>query len=219
MFKMEGSWNRWMASLYEAVVASGVGDLYDTVVDALFFELPDGCRVLDVGCGSGQIAIRIARRHPRAQVLGIDLSRAQIGRARPRGLGTPNVHFAVVDALSLPLREESFDFVFSVALIKHLPDRSRGLEQMKRVCREGGSVCVIEVNKGLSWEETRRFVGRWRWVLPGTRPLLYAHFRRFVAGQGLLPEELASLYRDVGFRSVDVQRTPGEPFVVGLGIK
>ena len=90
---------------------------------------------------------------------------------------------------------------------------------MRRVCRERGSVCVIEVNKGLSWEETRRFVKRWRWVVPGTRPLLYAHFHRFVAGQGVSSEELAALFREAGFRSVDVQRTPGQPFVVGLGSK
>ena len=219
LFKMEGSWNRWMASLYETVVAAGVGELYDTVVDALFSHLTDGCRVLDVGCGSGQISIRIAGRHPGARVLGIDLSQAQIARARSRGLGTPNVHFTVADALSLPLPDEIFDFIVSVALIKHLPDRGRGLYQMRRVCRERGSVCVIEVNKGLSWEETRIFVKRWRWVVPGTRPLLYAHFHRFVAGQGVSSEELAALFREAGFRSVDVQRTPGQPFVVGLGSK
>lgn len=219
LFKMEGSWNRWMAYLYETIVAAGAGDLYDTVVDALFADLPDGYRVLDLGCGSGQVAIRIARKNPGARVLGMDLSRSQIARARSRALAAPNVRFAVVDALSLPLAEESFDLVVSVALIKHLRDRGRGLDQMRRVCRQGGSVCVIEVNKDLSWAETKRFVDRWRWVLPGTRPVLYAHFRRFVAGQGLSGEELAAMYKDAGFRSADVRRTPGHPFVVGLGIR
>jgi ubiquinone/menaquinone biosynthesis C-methylase UbiE len=219
LFEMEGRWSRWTASLYDAVVAAGVGDLYDGVVDAFFSGLPLGSRLLDLGCGSGQVAIRIAKRNPQVFVLGCDLSQGQIARARSRTLGLSNVGFSVVDALRLPLPDDRFDFVVSVAMIKHLPDRGLGLDQMRRVCREGGSVCVIEVDKELSREATRNFVRRWRWVLPGTRPLLHAYFRRFVAGQGLSAQELRALYEDAGFSSVQVQKTQGLPFIIGTGTK
>ena len=218
-FKMEGPWNWGMAWFYDAIVAAGIGDLYDTVVESLFSDLPAGFRVLDLGCGSGQIAMRAARRNPQAFVLGLDLSQGQIARANTRGLGIPNVGFGVADALCLPLADGSFDLVVSAALIKHLPDRRQGLDQMQRVCREGGTVCVIEVDRDLSREAAAGFVNRWRWVLPGTRRLCSEYFVRFVAGQGLTERELVSLFSDAGLSSVDVQRVPGQPFVVGLGCR
>jgi len=219
LFKMEGRWIRGMAWLYDAVVAAGVGELYDTVVDTLLSDLPAGFRVLDLGCGSGQIAIRAARRNPGAFVLGLDLSEGQIVRAHKRGLEILNASFGVADALCLPLADDSFDLVVSAAMIKHLPDRRQCLGQMRRVCREGGTICVIEVDRDLSREAALGFVNRWRWVLPGTRRLCSEYFVRLVAGQGLTERELLSLFGDAGLSSVDVQRAPGEPFVVGIGIR
>ncbi len=219
LFKMEGAWQGWMGSLYDAVVAAGLSDLYDAVVEALLSDLPAGFRTLDLGCGSGQISIRAARRNPGAFVLGLDLSPGQVARARSRGLGIPNVGFAVADALCLPSAEASFDLVVSAAMIKHLPDRSQGLGEMRRVCREGGSVCVIEVDRDLTRESARGFVDRWRWVFPGTRRLLSAYFQRFVAGQGLTEDALRASLCSAGFSSVEVRRVPDQPFVFGLGIK
>jgi ubiquinone/menaquinone biosynthesis C-methylase UbiE len=218
-FKMEGSWNGWTAWLYDAVVAAGIGDLYDAVAEALFSDLPEGSRILDLGCGSGQIAMRAARRNARTFVLGLDLSRGQIARAHKRGLGIPNLGFGVGDALCLPLADGGFDLVISAAMIKHLPDRRQGLTQMRRVCREGGTVFVIEVDRELSREAAVHFVNRWRWVLPGTRRLCSEYFVRFVAGQGLTESELVTLFSDAGMSSVNVQRVPDQPFVVGFGCR
>ena len=219
LFRMEGRWNGGMAWLYDAVVAAGRGDLYDEVVKALFADVFQGCRILDVGCGSGQIAIRTARKNPQAFVLGLDLSPGQIARANARRLGVPHVRFAGVDATSLPLADGSFDYVLSAAMIKHLPDRRLGLDQMRRVCREGGSVCVIEVDRDLAWKDAKAFVNRWKWVIPGTRPFLYVYFFRFVGGQGISERELNDLFGNAGFSSVDVRKVAGQPFVVGVGNK
>jgi ubiquinone/menaquinone biosynthesis C-methylase UbiE len=218
-FKMEGAWHGWMASLYDAIVAAGINDLYDAVVEALLSDLPAGSRILDLGCGSGQIAIRAARRNPQAFVLALDLSFGQVARARSRGRGIPNLSFGVADSLRLPLTKESLDIVLSAAMIKHLPDRRQGLDQMRCVCREGGSVWVIEVDRELAWEDTKAFVERWKWVLPGTRWLMHGYFYRFVAGQGVSVKEMKDLFGQAGFASVKVQKTPGQPFVVGLGRK
>lgn len=218
-FKMEGAWHGWMGSLYDAVVAAGLSDLYDAVVEAFLSDLPAGFRILDLGCGSGQISIRAARRSPYAFVLGLDLSTGQIGRAHARGLGISNLAFGIADALCLPLADGSIDLVVSAAMIKHLPDPRQGLDQMRRICRKGGSVCVIEVDRDLSWGAARGFVDRWRWVFPGTRRLLSAYFHRFVAGQGLTEDGLRASLCSVGFSSVEVRRVPEQPFVVGFGIK
>jgi ubiquinone/menaquinone biosynthesis C-methylase UbiE len=125
--------------------------------------------------------------------------------------------FGVGDALCLPLADGGFDLVISAAMVKHLPDRRQGLAEMQRVCREGGTICVIEVDRDLSREAAAHFVKRWRWVLPGTRRLCSEYFIRFVAGQGLTERELVTLFGDCGLSSVDVQRVPDQPFVIGLG--
>lgn len=217
-FRMEGSWNGWTAWLYDAVVAAGVGDLYDLVVEALLADLPSGFRILDLGCGSGQLAMRAARRNPQARVLGLDLSQGQIARANRRSGDIPNVRFGVADAGCLPLADDAFDLVVSAAMIKHLPDRGECIRQMRRVCRQGGTVCVIEVDRDLSLEDAAGFVSRWRWVLPGTRRFCSEYFVRFVGRQGVTEGELVTLFRDTGFSSVNVQKVPGQPFVAGVGI-
>ncbi len=217
LFKMEGSWNGWLAWLYDAVVAAGIGELYDVVVDALLSDLPPGFGILDLGCGSGQMAMRAARRNPQARVLGLDLSEGQIARARKRSRGIANVCFGVADAGCLPLADDSYDLVVSAAMIKHLPDRRQCLGEMQRVCREGGTVCVIEVDRDLSREAAMGFVNRWRWVLPGTHRLCAEYFVRFVGRQGLAEGELDNLFRDTGFSSITVQKVPGQPFVAGIG--
>ncbi len=217
-FNMKGPWNRWVSLIYDHVVAGGSGELYENLVGFLFNGLPEGCRVLDVGCGSGQVCRCIAGKHPQARVLGIDLSPDQVDRAGKKNRDLENVEFQVGDAMDLQFPAESFHRVLSVASIKHWPDPARGLEQMRRVCKKGGQACVLEVDRNSSWQEARAFVARWRMVLPGTRPLMSAYFHRFVAGQGLDTGEMTSLFRACDFQESHVQKIPDQPFLMGLGI-
>lgn len=218
-FNMKGPWNRWMSLLYDGVVAAGSGELYEGLAEFLFHGLPQGNWVLDVGCGSGQVSRCIAERHPRARVSGIDLSLGQVERARARTRDLSNVEFHVGDAMNLQYPDETFDTVLSAASIKHWPDQARGLEQMRRVCKKGGRVCVLEVDRDSTWEEARGFVSRWKWVMPGTRPLANLYFLRFVAGQGTSAKEMTDLFRACVFRERHVQKVPGQPFLIALAIR
>jgi ubiquinone/menaquinone biosynthesis C-methylase UbiE len=218
LFKMKGSWDAGISFFYDHIVASGIGELYDDVVENFFRELPAGCRVLDLGCGSGQVSIRVAKLNPLAQVVGIDLSPSQIARAKKRGAGLPNLSFLVGDAMNAPQPNESFDLVVSLASIKHWPDPVRGLREMRRVCRGDGRLYVIEVNARCTEEEARDFTDRWRHVPPGTRAIVRWHFRRFVAGQGATADELAGLMREAGMGEVYVQIVPGQPLLIATGL-
>ena len=216
---MKGPWDRWSSFLYEHVVAEGIGELYDALVDLSFSSLPPGCRVLDIGCGSGRASVRVARKNPQAKILGLDLSPDQIRWARRRVQGLTNLDFDVGDALNLPLPADRFDIVFSLASIKHWPDPGRGLQQMYRVCKKGGWVYVIEADRDASWKEARDFVSHWKWMVPVTRPIVSLHFLTFVAGQGVRKASLLGLFQSTGFRESYVQKIVGHPFVAALGIK
>src|SRR5688500_14971256 len=74
--------------------------------------LPEAPRILDVGCGTGEIAIRLAELFPRATILGVDIieSHLELARRRTTQLGA-RVTFQIADAFELPFDDRSFDLV------------------------------------------------------------------------------------------------------------
>lgn len=103
------------------------------------YALPDAARVLDVGCGTGEISGRLARRLLRAEVLGVDVLEQHLRLARERHAAlAPRLSFARADAYALPLREASFDLVTCRHLSQSIPDFHLVLEQARRVLRPGG---------------------------------------------------------------------------------
>jgi ubiquinone/menaquinone biosynthesis C-methylase UbiE len=112
---------------------------------ALIEELVGGAsrRVLDVGCGTGFLALRFAELGH--QVTGIDLAPQMIERARAKaeqaGL---HVELAVAEGSSLPFPDESFDVVVARHVIWNLPDPDRGVAEWQRVLRPGGLLALVE---------------------------------------------------------------------------
>jgi demethylmenaquinone methyltransferase/2-methoxy-6-polyprenyl-1,4-benzoquinol methylase len=120
-------------------------------VRALALPAGDGaCRVLDVATGTGDLAIDIARRHPGAQIIGVDPSRKMIevgtGKLAARGLAE-RVRLEEGDAQALAHDDASFDAVCIAFGIRNVPDRGRGLAEMARVCKPGGRVAILELGE------------------------------------------------------------------------
>ena len=100
-----------------------------------------GC-VVDVCCGTGDLALEFARA--RARVVGVDFTPEMLRLAGPKRGGGDRVVFATGDALRLPVRDGSAD-VASVAFgVRNLADPVAGLGEMARVVRPGGIVLVLE---------------------------------------------------------------------------
>ena len=111
-------------------------------------RLQPGAAVLDVGCGTGTLAIVAKKRVGNSgTVIGIDASREMIERARrkARRAGV-DVRFdsAIVEALPFP--DASFDVVFSTLMLHHLPRAAREqcAHEMQRVLRPGGRVLAVD---------------------------------------------------------------------------
>ena len=114
---------------------------------AEWLELRSGSRLLDVGCGSGGPALRLAETTG-ASVLGIDLLEEGIERAthlaRERGL-LDRARFARVDGEGpLPFADESFDAVISIDAMCHLPHRLETLREWHRVTAPGARVLFTD---------------------------------------------------------------------------
>lgn len=207
------------AFVYDFFVAPGVLDIAVEQIEAELGSIPDGARVLDVGCGGGQMARALAQRRPDLHVTGIDLSADQVRRARRRaGDIADRVEFVQGSALDLPFPDADFDAVYSIASIKHWPDPAAGLAECARVLRPGGQLLVAEADRGCRYEDAAAFVARMR--LPALlRVPSLAAFRTFVAGQSLDADDLRALAEKLALREFTVERQPGLPSIALRGVR
>ncbi len=99
--------------------------------------------LLDVGAGTGDLALEILRRAPHAKVVAVDFAPEMIARGRARK-GASAVHWVVADALQLPFSEQSFNGVISGFLMRNLIDIGPALEEQQRVMRRGGTIVSLD---------------------------------------------------------------------------
>ena len=106
-------------------------------------------RVLDVGTGSGRVAIRLARLAPAFQIEAIDMSRSMLDLARMNASasGATNLTFSVGNARELPFDDQSFDLVVSHQLLHQLADPLVALQEIRRVTKRDGAILVRDIRR------------------------------------------------------------------------
>ena len=103
--------------------------------------LSPGCTFLDVGCGSGQLALIAARDG--FDVTGVDIATNLIERARIRAQAEGlQVRFEEADAEALPFEDESFDVVASLIGAMFAPQPESVARELLRVCKSGGTIAM-----------------------------------------------------------------------------
>ncbi len=113
-------------------------------------RLEPGMKALDLCCGTGDLALALARRvGPEGSVTGADFSRPMLGLAerKAQSAGLSQVSFQWADALDLPFEDESFDAVTIAFGARNLADLDRGLAGMKRVLVPGGRLVILEITQ------------------------------------------------------------------------
>jgi SAM-dependent methyltransferase len=123
------------AGTFGTLVARATAEAIEPLLDAA--GVAAGMRVLDVGCGLGDLAAAAAARG--AQATGADLAEGMLAAARRRH---PEVEFALADGEDLPFADAAFDATLAAFVINHLPDPERGAAELARVTRPGGRVAV-----------------------------------------------------------------------------
>lgn len=114
-------------------------------------------KVLDVGCGTGHLAVELASNPAFTSIEALDLSRAYIAYAKAREADA-RINFQTADACSIPFADNTFDLTLSMLVLAFIPEPQRAVREMVRVTRPGGTVaaCMWDLRGGL-------VVGRMFW--------------------------------------------------------
>jgi ubiquinone/menaquinone biosynthesis C-methylase UbiE len=173
---------------------------------SLLRRLPPGSyRVLDIGTGSGDLPLRLARwarkRGVRLQILATDAHLGTLEFARGHTAGEPDVEVGWADALALPFADQAFDFVTCSTTLHHFEGEETlwVLREMDRVARYG--VVVNDLSRSLpAWLGARLLAATvWR------RSRLTRHDGPLSVRKAFTPAELRRVAREAGLEGARVR--------------
>ena len=114
------------------------------------YALPAEPRIIDAGCGTGEVASRLAELLPQARVLGVDIIEHHLERARSRYAGlAPRLTFEHQSVFALDAADRSFDLTVCRHVIHSIPHPDRVIAELTRVTRPGGYLHLIAEDYGM----------------------------------------------------------------------
>jgi len=168
-------------------------------------------RFLDIACGTGDLSIDAARKHPEITVNGVDFvpEMIQVGRGKVyQERLSERIQFMAGDALHLPFQDNTFDVAAMAFGIRNIPDRQGALREMLRVIVPGGQIMILE----MTFTRNRFFQVFYNIYLNHILPRLARRFSSNPAAYRYLadsimnfptPDEFTALMEDVGIENVD----------------
>lgn len=181
-----------LPAAYQRWRASEVGRITDRIEAQIVQRMIGpvaGKRVLDVGCGDGELSVRLAQLG--AEVTGVDTDLDMLASARRRAVQAGQaIELIEGDVRQLPLSNQTFDIVVAVTVLCFVSDPERVISEITRVLKADGRLIIGELGRYSLWAVKRRISG---WF--GSRIWRAASFlsprqmQRLVATAGLVVEE------------------------------
>lgn len=137
--------------VYDLVTRLIFSGRYDEIARSIAAEAPKGGTVVDLGCGTGEVLVRLAALAPSLQLTGVDVDAEMIARAErkaERGVAHADrrrPRFVVADASALPFADDSVDLLVSSYAVHHLPDREAARAEIMRVLKPGAKAIIWDV--------------------------------------------------------------------------
>jgi ubiquinone/menaquinone biosynthesis C-methylase UbiE len=204
--RLESEQNFWKAAAetYDEWIINDFQDQYEVNWDILTKYVNPSVRVLDVGCGPGDLSIRISQQCH--EVWGVDVTPEMIQIAEEKTAFEPaNVYFQQADACDLPFEDHSFDTVMSVNALQTMTRPEMALAEMSRVLKTGGELLLITYCYGDSSPSDSASLIDWA-----------VKYRALAVWQRFMLTQLEDLLQSNGFEVVEAKRIWEEPVVAFL---
>jgi SAM-dependent methyltransferase len=195
-------------SLLDAVPADAVASFAGVGHHLDLAALKPGEHVLDLGSGSGtDILCSAVLVGEHGRVVGVDMTDAQLAKARRLAEGFPQVELVESRIEALPFEDASFDVVISNGVINLSLLKGRVFAEAARVLKPGGRLAISDIVSGRALKErTRRNVELWAACIAGAIPR--THYVEAIEANGLeLQEILTNDYRFISDRALDACST------------
>ena len=159
----------WSFMMYRAFDYSGKRQMSRQIIEGIasYVTLPAGKKILDVGCGSGALAIAVAKRNPGAEVVGIDRWGREYAsfsknlcEQNAKAEGVTNISFRQGDATHLDFPDETFDAVTSNYVYHNIPSGNRQaiLLETLRTLKKGGIFALHDIFSASKYGDMQSFV-------------------------------------------------------------
>ena len=160
-------------------------------------RLRPGMKLLDFGCGPGNISVGLADAIAPGEFHGIDMEESQVelARAAAKAGGHDNMTFHVGNVYELPFEDNTFDAAHCHAVLMHVPDTQAALAEVKRVLKPGGVIGSREVIVASSFLEPQ----------PPEITDAWGVFASLIQGNGGHPQfgkELKAAFLEAGFGDI-----------------
>lgn len=159
---------KWSILMYRAFDYNGKRQMAKQIIEGIteYVNLPEGGKCLDVGCGSGALAIAVAKRNPKAEVIGIDRwgkEYASFSKAlcenNAKAEGVKKISFQQGDATHLVFADETFDAICSNYVYHNIPgDRQAYLLETLRTLKKGGCFAIHDIMSRSKYGDMQAFI-------------------------------------------------------------
>lgn len=138
---------------YDEWYKTKMGKFVDQIETDLLFNCLNpkpGMKILDIGCGTGNISYKLAKLG--CQVVGIDISKKMLDKAKSKYKGE-SVDFYNMSSYNIDFSDIYFDAAISMTAFEFIYDPKRAYEEIKRVTKNNGSIIIGTIQKGGEWQE------------------------------------------------------------------
>ncbi|HWS18497.1 MAG TPA: class I SAM-dependent methyltransferase [Candidatus Elarobacter sp.] len=186
--KLQQEFNEWAAAGRGDEMEGHHSDITEQTLALMEIQPVD--RILDLGCGTGWAARRMARIVTAGEVVGLDVADEMLRRAEQASSAFKNVRYAWGSAEKIPEADNTFNKVLSVESFYYYADQGKALDELRRVMSSGAKLFIL-----INLYKDNHYSLRWQSELK-------------VPVQALFEAEYKSLLEKHGFKNVEARRIP-----------
>lgn len=140
---------------------------YGELMYNMFHYIPEDCkpkRILDLGCGTGNLTDQILKHYPEAEIDALDISEDILKESQKRFMSQPNVRYIQADFREMHLAPGSYDLILSTIAIHHLQDEDKVnlYRDIFQALTPGGLFIFADQTRGITDEIYHKHIARWK---------------------------------------------------------